>query len=143
MPLTIQVGTILMKDWPGTTQPLGLESEPCSGSWSVLKVLDSYALDRKIHAAGWNFFFIAAEVKVMFLGGVGAAKIGNALQGLLRKVRPQNFNSLEITGIVARHFLGVPYVTVSAHSRHMQESCQLDNAQARQSSPHNAEWATG
>jgi hypothetical protein len=143
MPPTIQVGTILMKDWPGTTQPLGLESEPCSGSWSVLKVLDSYALDRKIHAAGWNFFFIAAEVKVMFLGGVGAAKIGNALQGLLRKVRPQNFNSLEITGIVARHFLGVPYVTVSAHSRHMQESCQLDNAQARQSSQHNAEWATG
>ncbi len=127
MPPTIQVGTILMKDWPGTTQPLGLESEPCSGSWSVLKVLDSYALDRKIHAAGWNFFFIAAEVKVMFLGSVGAAKIGNALQGLLRKVRPQNFNSLEITGIVARHFLGVPYVTVSAHSRHMQESCQLDD----------------
>lgn len=143
MPPTIQVGTILMKDWPGTTQPLGLESEPCSGSWSVLKVLDSYALDRKIHAAGWNFFFIAAEVKVMFLGSVGAAKIGNALQGLLRKVRPQNFNSLEITGIVARHFLGVPYVTVSAHSRHMQESCQLDNAQARQSSQDNAEWATG
>jgi hypothetical protein len=68
MPPTIQVGTILMKDWPGLTQPLGLESEPCSGSWSVLKVLDSFALDRKIHAAGWNFFFMAAEVKVMFFG---------------------------------------------------------------------------
>jgi hypothetical protein len=143
MPPTIQVGTILMKDWPGTTQPLGLESEPCTGSWSVLKVLDSYALDRKIHAAGWNFFFIAAEVKVMFLGAVGAVKIGNALQGLLRKVQPQNFNSLEITGIVARRFLGVPYVTVSAHSRHMQESCQLDSTEARQVSQHNAEWATG
>jgi hypothetical protein len=143
MPPTIQVGTILMKDWPGTTQPLGLESEPCSGSWSVLKVLDSYALDRKIHDAGWNFFFIAAEVKVMFLGAVGAVKIGNALQGLLRKVRPQHFNSLEITGIVAKHFLGVPYVTVSAHSRHMQESCQLDSTEVRQRSQHNAEWATG
>lgn len=143
MPPTIQVGTILMKDWPSTTQPLGLESEPCSGSWNVLKALDSYALDRKIHAAGWNFFFIAGEVKVMFLGAVGAAKIESALQGLLRKVRPQNFNSLEITGIVARHFLGVPYVTVSAHSRHMQESCQLDSTEARQRSQHNAEWATG
>ena len=98
MPPTIQVGTILMKDWPGATQPLGLESEPCSGSWSVLKVLDGFALDRKIHAAGWNFFFIAAEVKVMFLGSVGAAKIENALQGLLRNER--HFNSLEITGIV-------------------------------------------
>jgi hypothetical protein len=143
MPPTIQVGTILMKDWPSTTQPLGLESEPRYGGWNVLKALDSYALDRKIHAAGWNFFFIAGEVKVMFLGAVGAAKIESALQGLLRKVRPQNFNSLEITGIVARHFLGVPYVTVSAHSRHMQESCQLDSTEARQRSQHNAEWATG
>ena len=143
MPPTIQVGTILMKDWPGMTQPLGLESEPCSGSWSVLKVLDSFALDRKIHAAGWNFFFMAAEVKVMFFGAVGAAKIESALQGLLRKVRPQHFNSLEITGIVAKHFMGVPYVTVSAHSRHMQQSCQLDSAEARQTFQHNAEWATG
>ncbi len=112
------------------TKPLGFESEPYSGSWSMLKVLDSFALDRKIHAAGWNFFFMAAEVKVMFFGAVGAAKIERALQGLLRKVRPQHFNSLEITGIVARHFLGVPYVTVSAHSRHMQQNCQLDRPEA-------------
>jgi hypothetical protein len=143
MPPTIQVGTILMKDWPGMTQPLGFESEPCSGSWSVLKVLDSFALDRKIHAAGWNFFFMAAEVKVMFFGAVGAAKVESALQGLLRKVRPQHFNSLEITGIVAKHFLGVPYVTVSAHSRHMQQSCQLDSTEVRRTSQHNEEWATG
>jgi hypothetical protein len=143
MPPTIQVGTILMKDWPGMTQPSGFESEPYSGSWSVLKVLDTFALDRKIHAAGWNFFFMAAEVKVMFFGAVGAAKIESALQGLLRKVRPQHFNSLEITGIVAKHFLGVPYVTVSAHSRHMQESCQLDSTEARRTSQHNEEWATG
>lgn len=125
------------------TQPLGFESESYSGSWSVLKVLDSFALDRKIHAAGWNFFFMAAEVKVMFFGAVGAAKIESALQGLLRKVRPQHFNSLEITGIVAKHFLGVPYVTVSAHSRHMQQSCQLDSTEVRRTSQHNEEWATG
>ncbi len=143
MPPTIQVGTILMKDWPGVPQPLGLESEPCSGGWSVLTVLDSFALDRKIHAAGWNFCFMASEVKVIFLGAVGAAKIESALRGLLRKVRPQYFNSLEITGIVARHFLGVPYVTVSAHSRHMQQNCQLDSQQARETSQHNGEWATG
>jgi|CZLA01.1.fsa_nt_gi hypothetical protein len=64
MPEEVQVGTILMSEWP----PLpGLESEPYSGHWSVVKALGAFALDRKIHAAGWNFFFIAAEVKVMFL----------------------------------------------------------------------------
>jgi len=125
------------------TQVLGLESEPCSGEWSLLKVLDGFALDRKIHAAGWNFFFMAAETKVMFFGSVGAVKIQNALKRILEKVKPQQFNGLEVTQIVARHFLGVPYVTVSAHSRHMQQSCYLDSAGARQTSQHNAEWARG
>jgi hypothetical protein len=28
----------------------------------MVKVPDAFTLDRKIHAAGWNFFFRAAEV---------------------------------------------------------------------------------
>jgi hypothetical protein len=143
MPSTVQVGTILMKEWPGMTQMLGLESEPCSGEWSRLKVLDGFSLDRKIHAAGWNFFFLAAEVKVIFLGSLGAAKIQNALKRILEKVKGHHFNGLEVTEIVARRFLGVPYVSVSAHSRHMQQSCYLDSVEARQTAQDNAEWARG
>jgi hypothetical protein len=129
MPPTVQVGTILMKEWPGMNQLLGTESEPCSGEWSLLKVLDGFALDRKIHAAGWNFFFMAAEVKGMFFGALGAAKIQNALQRILGKVNEQPFNGLEITGIVARRFLGLPYGVVTAHSRHVQHSCCLVSAE--------------
>jgi hypothetical protein len=143
MPPTIQVGTILMREWPGMTQLLGLESEPCSGDWSLLKVLDGFSLDRKIHAVGWNFFFMAAEVKVMFFGSVGPVKIQTALKRILEKVKQQQFNALEVTQIVARHFLGVPYVTVSAHSRHLQQSSYLDSTETRQKSQHNAEWARG
>jgi len=116
MAQTVQAGTILMKEWPGIATLLGLESEPCSAGWSLLKVLDGFALDRKIHAAGWNFFFMATEVKVMFLGSFGAAKIQNALWRILKKVKEQHFNGLEVTGIVSRRFLGVPYVTISALS---------------------------
>jgi hypothetical protein len=143
MPSTVQVGTILMKEWPGIKQLMGIENEPCSGEWSLLKVLDGYTLDRKIHAAGWNFFFMAPEIKVMFFGSVGAAKIKNAVKRILEKVKPHHFNALEVTEIVADRFLGIPYVTVSAHSRHMQQSCCLDSAEARQTSQRNAEWATG
>ena len=121
------------------TQLLGLESEPCSGEWSRLKVLDGFTLDRKIHAAGWNFFFMAAEVEVMFLGALEAKKIQNALQRILEKVKLQDFNCLEVTGIVSKRFLGLPYVTVSAHSRHIQESCYLDSAEVRRSSQRNRE----
>src|SRR6266700_6890659 len=143
MPPTVQVGTILIKDQPLMTQLPGLESEPYSGNWSLVKVLDGFALDRKIHAAGWNFFFMAAEVKVIFFGALGAKKIQNALKRILAKVKLQDFNGLEVTGIVAKRFLGVPYVTVSAHSRHVQQSCHLDGAEARQTYQRDAEWARG
>jgi hypothetical protein len=128
---SLQVGTVLIEDRPRITQFLGLESDAYSGKWSVVHGLDGFALDRKIHAAGWTFFFMAAEVKVMFFGSLGRAKLHNALQRILAKVRPQNFNCLEITGIVAKRFLGVPYTSVSAHSRHIQPGCYLDGAAVR------------
>lgn len=85
MSSTVQVGTILMKEWPGMAQPFQLESEPCSGNWSLLKALDGVSLDRKIHAGGWNFFFMAAGVKVMSLGVIGTAKLQNAVQANFRE----------------------------------------------------------
>jgi hypothetical protein len=143
MPPNVQVGAILIEDWPLAMQCLSLESEPYSGKWSLVKVLDGFALDRKIHAAGWNFFFMATQVKAMFFGALGAEKIQNALKRILRKVKQQHFNGLEVTEIVAKRFLGVPFTIVSAHSRHVQRSCYLDSAEARRTSRRDAEWARG
>jgi hypothetical protein len=143
MTATVQVGTILIEQRPAMAQALGLQSEPYSANWGVIKALDGLALDRKIHAAGWNFFFMAAQVKVMFFGAIGAKKIQNALTRMLGKLKPMNFNCLEVTGIVAKRFLGVPYAVVSAHSRHIQESCYLDGDDERRTSQRDAEQARG
>ena len=131
MPQVVQVGDILIEAWPAMTKLFGIESEPYSESWSVVKALNGFVLDRKIHAAGWNFFFMAGEFKVMFLGTRSADKIHSALTRILSKVRGQDFNCLEITAIIAKRFLGVPYTMVSAHSRHIQQSVYLDSAKAR------------
>jgi hypothetical protein len=140
---TVQVGTVLIADRPQITQLLGLASEPYSGKWSIVQGLDGFSMDRKIHAAGWNFFFMAAEAKVMFFGSLGTARIRNAVRRILAKVRPQSFNCLEVTGIVAKRFLGMRYTTVSAHSRHIQSSCCLDGLEIRRASQLDAEWANG
>ena len=132
-----------MKEWPGMPQLTGFETEPGFGEWSMVKVPDAFTLDRKIHATGWNFFFLAAEVRTTFFGSVSASKVESALKRILSKVKQQHFNGLEVTAIVARHFLGVPYVTVSAHSRHLQRSPNLDSAEIRQTSQDAAEWAKG
>jgi len=124
-------------------EALVLESEPYLENWSVVKALDGFALDEKIHAAGWSFFFMAAEVKVMFLGAIGAQRIQRALKRILEKVGGQNFNCLEVTSITAKRFWGIPYVTVSAHSRHIQQGRQLDDVDRRRAMRRDAEWARG
>ena len=139
----VTVGTILVKEWLGMPQLPGLETEPCVGEWSFVKMIDAFALERQVHAAGWNFFFMATEVKTMFFGFLGEQKIQSALKRILAKVKLQQFNSLEVTEITARRFLGVPYVIVSAHSRHMQQSCNLDSSEARRTSQNDAAWARG
>ena len=85
MPPTVQAGAILVEGLPAITELFGIESEPYSGSWSVVKALNGFALDRKIHTLGWNFIFMAAEVHVMFWGARGADKIHNALTRILKK----------------------------------------------------------
>ena len=127
----VQVGTILIEDRPLVTRILDLESEPYSGNWSVVNAIDGFALDRKIHAAGWNFFFMAEEVKATVFGSLAAKSIQKALKRIFLKVRKEGFNCLEVTKMVENRFLGVPYITVCTHSRHIQQGCLLDSVQER------------
>jgi hypothetical protein len=123
MPQTVQVSTILVKESPLMPELFGLEIEHYSGNWNVVKTLDAFAVDRKIRGAGWNFFFMGAEVKAMLFGAIGAKKIQNALHRIFGKVRQQPFNALEVTEIVLKRFLGVPYTIVS-------DTCAISNRAA-------------
>ena len=135
MPQIVQVGSILVKESPLMPELLGLEIQPYSGNWNLVRRLDGFALDRKIRGAGWNFFFMAAEVKAMFFGSLGEKKIQTALHRIFEKVRRQPYNALEVTGIVRKRFLGVPYTLVLAHSGHIQQSCYLNEQKGRWTSP--------
>lgn len=139
----VQVGTILINGNPVMAQAIGFQSEPYSATWGVVKTLDGFALDREIHAAGWNFFFMAAEVKVRFFGAIETKSIQKAVERILGKLKPMNFNCLEVTGIVSKRFLGVPFTVVSAHSRHIQQGCCLDGVNERGRFQRDAGQASG
>ena len=137
-PIHVHLGAILIDETPRITQLLGFKSEPYSGNWRLVRALSGFSLERKIRASGWNFFFMATEVKAIIIGALRADKIQNALKRILQKVRGQHFNSLEVTAIDARRFLGLPYAVVSAHSRHIQQSCYLDSLETRRAFQHDA-----
>jgi hypothetical protein len=143
MSLPIQVRAVLIDESPRIAQLVRFESEPYLGNWRLVKGLTGFSLDRMIRLSGWNFFFMATEVKAIIFGALGTSKVHNAMTRILQKVRGQHFNSLEVTAIEERRFLGVPYAVVSAHSRHVQQSCYLDSAEARRTSQRDAAWARG
>lgn len=123
---TIKTGTILVKK--GTLLPgaLRFEAAPCAFGWSVPKTLDAWGLDRKIRAWGWNFFYLAGETKATVFGSEGQETLRRGVKRILTNLKSCKFNSLQIARVTPRHFLGVPYTTVCAHSRHIQGSAFLN-----------------
>jgi hypothetical protein len=137
----IEVGTIMML--PGTPVPesLHISSEPYRRGWNMVLKADTVLLDTSTRKAGWGFFFLAANTRTLVWGYWGERTGRKAMQRLLSKVKSLNFNSLEITEIISRKFLGIPYVRVSAHSRHMQKGLVLQALEERSRAARDAAWA--
>ena len=121
----IKAGTVLFKE--GTLLPDGItfDNEPYSPGWRSLEGLDGFAIDRKIPAVGWTFFFMAGESRISAMGGDGQKTVRRAIKKILARLNYETSNSLEITSVVSKTFLGIPYATVSFHSRNLQRSVFL------------------
>jgi hypothetical protein len=117
-------GTILIRE--NTLLPAGLaiESDVFLPGWRAVRNLDGYGLGRKIEEANWNFFYLAGEIRITVLGRDGSKTLRRAVKRVLAKQEKQ-FNSREITKVVLKRFLGIPFVSVAAHSRHIQQSICL------------------
>jgi hypothetical protein len=121
----IKMGTILYREDALLPECLRFESEAYSNGWRLVTNLDACGLDRKIREAGWTFFYLANETKASVFGLGGEKAIRRAVNKLIACMKSDRLNSLEITQVAAKRFLGLPYVTVSAHPRHIQESMFL------------------
>src|SRR5271169_5931309 len=126
MPNTIQAGTILVKQ-STLLQSLGVGSEIYSENWRSLGILESSGLDQKVRAAGWNLFFMAGELRAVVPAWGGQNTLRRGVKRLLAQTRLQHFNCLEVSHILKKHFLGIPYLSIAAHSRHLQEGCQIQS----------------
>jgi hypothetical protein len=128
MAAKITTGTILIKVGTPLPECLRLESEPYSEGWTLVKNLDNRGLDRKIREAGWTFFFMAGGANATAVGSDLERTTRRAIKKVIASMESDGFNCLEIAQVAAKRFLGLPYVTVSAHPRHIQETMFLFQA---------------
>jgi len=117
--------TIFIKEDTPLPANLPIESEAFLPGWRVVKNLDRSALARNIEGANWNFFYLAGEIRATVLGRDRSGTLRRAVKCVLAKQEGQKFNSLEITKVVAKRFLGIPFMSVTAHARHIQQGIGL------------------
>jgi hypothetical protein len=117
----IQPGIILIAG--GTPMPasMRLEGLPDSSGWQSVEGADRGDFERKINRAGWIFFLMADEIKATVFGFDRGKALRAAIERIIASVKFQRCNSLQITEVTAKSFLKLPYIRVSARSRHIQE----------------------
>ncbi len=110
-----------------TVLPVGLtvESEVFLPGWRTVRNLDGYGLGQKMEEAKWYFFYLAGEHRAIALGREGLGTLRRAVKQILAKQEGQTFNSLEITKVASKRFLGIPFMSITAHFRHIQQGICL------------------
>jgi|SRR5919197_1127370 hypothetical protein len=135
--------TIMMQTGTFIPESLRVEAEPYWHAWEMISSADGDLLERDLRKAGWNFFFLAETVQAMVWGHCGVRTVRRAVRRVLAKVKLLKFNCLEVTEITQRRFFGIPYVHVSAHSRHIQKSSTMQSLVERNQAEAAAGWAVG
>src|SRR5947207_4918726 len=117
---TITAGSILVEEGTHLPKSLLLQSESSSKGWAAVKDVRA-TFEKAIQQAGWTFFFMAGEIKTTVFGFDRQKALRTALKRLTTNVKAQHCNSIEITQVLGKSLLSVPYVSVSAHPRHLQK----------------------
>ena len=116
----IMAGTILIEDGTVIPDSMVLKREPYSSGWASL-MFSCRQLEREIGKAHWNLFYIASDIKTRAFGFDRRKNLRTAVDRVITAVKANHCNCLEITRVTPGSFFKLPYVTVTAHSRHIQE----------------------
>ncbi len=108
-------GTLLIEE--NTPLP---ESSPKSNGAGWTRVNNRVTFEKKLSVAGWTFFYMAGTIRAKVFGFDRQSIVEKATQRLIAIARRQSCNCLDIDLITMHTFWGMPYVTVTAHSRHIQ-----------------------
>ena len=111
---------ILIRDGALLPPDFTLESEAFLPGWRMVKNFDGYTLNRKINQANWSFVRLTGEHKARVVGRAYTGTLRKGIAQILGGLRGKKFNSLEITVVGLKHFVGLAFLSISANRRHIQ-----------------------
>ena len=131
METAVESGCIFVMDGLLLPPILRFEGQPYSDGWRLLNRLKSNDIESRARDCSWNFMFLAEVIKRTVFGFGRARSLRRATDKVLTEARNNAFNSVEVTEITARQFLGMHWVSVDAHFRSLQKSNQIKALAAR------------
>ena len=125
----ITSGTILIDKAALHPACFQLTDDSSPNAWmSVTHTLTPGEFDQELSGTGWTFFYFASAIRRTAFGFNRAKMIQAALMGIITNVKQQKCNCLEIDNVATHSFLGIPYVSVSSHPRHIQKGMVFSGA---------------
>ena len=99
-----------------------VEADSHLNSWMVVTHgLTSQQLEKELSATGWTFFFMAGPLRMTAFGFDEDRTLYAALKRVIKAVKQQRCNCLQVESVDMHSFLGIPYITLSARPRHIQK----------------------
>lgn len=118
---------ILIKEDTPLPSTISMESEAFLPGWRIVKNLDRQALTREVVGANLKLSYLAGEIRATVFWRKDLRALRKAAKYVLARQEEQNFkfNSLEFTKVVSKRFLGIPVMSVTAHSQCIQRGMGL------------------
>lgn len=125
----IRPGTILIDKEVPRPNCFELDDHSPSDEWGAVKTtLSPHERESELAKTGWTFFFMTTLDAKAF--GFDRVKTGHtAVKRFVAKAKLQRCNCLEIDQVETRSFLGIPYVRLTGHARHIQTGMMFAPAQ--------------
>lgn len=92
-----------------------------SGWASIANAPSAGEVEGLIAGSRWRLFYLAGALRATAPGQKSPRTVQAALVKILRRIAALGFNCVEIDSVAAQRYLGVPYTSVMAHSRHLQQ----------------------
>jgi hypothetical protein len=111
---------LIVRDGAELPPDLPTEGEAFLPGWRVVKNFDTYSLRRKIRESNWSFLQLRGGKEAKVVGRARREILRRGVAQILTQLSGRKFNSLEITVLASKCYLGVTFLNISVNLRHFQ-----------------------
>jgi hypothetical protein len=88
--------------------------------WRVVRNFDNYALRQKMKGTNWRFLRLRCSKETRVIGRARQEILRRGVAQILADLKGRKFNSLEITVLGSKCFLGLIFLDLAVNLRHFQ-----------------------